>query len=74
MKLLHFDLCLADPDVWMRRAKQPDGREYWEYVLLYTDDILCVSCNAENVVRDEIGKYFTLKDELVGPPDIYLGN
>lgn len=73
MKHLGFNSCLADPDVWMRRAKKPDGSEYWEYVLLYTDDALCVSCNAEDVLRCEIGKYFTMKEESIGVPDIYLG-
>ena len=46
---------------------------YWEYVLLYTDDALVVSENGETVLRDELGKYFQLKEESIGPPDIYLG-
>ena len=73
MKHIGFESCLADPDVWMRTAKKPDGSDYWEYVLLYTDDALCISCNAEQVLRDEIGKYFTMKEESIGIPDLYLG-
>lgn len=74
MKLLKFKSCLADPDVWMRLSHKSTGQEYWEYVLLYVDDVLCVSCNAEHILREEIGKFFTLKEESIGDPDIYLGN
>ncbi len=70
---LGFTSCLADPDVWMRPAKKADGSSYYEYILLYTDDTLCVSENPERVLREEIGKYFELKEESIGPPKIYLG-
>ena len=70
---LGFDSCRADPDVWMRKAIKSDGSRYWEYVLLYTDDALVVSENGEKVLRQEIGKYFELKEASIGPPNIYLG-
>jgi hypothetical protein len=70
---LNFTSCLADPDVWMRPAKRADGSGYHEYILLYTDDTLCVSEHPERVLRMEIGKYFDLKEESIGPPKIYLG-
>ena len=73
MSHINFKSCLADPDVWMRKAIKSDGTEYYEYVLLYVDDALCISVNGESVLRDEIGKYFALKEESVGQPDIYLG-
>ena len=73
--MLHLDFqpCLADPDVWMRPAKKSDGSECYEYVLLYTDDVLVVSENGEKVLQEGIGKYFELKEESIGPPKIYLG-
>ncbi|CAJ1966194.1 unnamed protein product [Cylindrotheca closterium] len=74
MHHLHFLSCPADPNVWMRPAMKDDGSEYWEYVLLYTDDALCVSMNPERVLRKELGKYFELKEESIGPPKIYLGS
>ena len=74
MHHLDFLSCPADPDVWMRPAMKDDGSEYWEYVLLYTDDALCVSMNPERVLRKELGKYFELKEESIGPPKIYLGS
>ena len=73
MNHLGFQSCRADPDVWMRKAVKSDGSEYWEYVLLYTDDALVVSENGEQVLRKEIGKYFELKEESIGPPQLYLG-
>ena len=71
MSHLGFKSCLADPDVWMRAATKSDGSSYWEYVLLYVDDALCISENAERVLRDEVGKYFELKEKSIGPPKMY---
>ena len=65
--------CPDDPDVWMRPAKQRDGSEYYEYILLYTNDALVVSENAEHVLRTEVGRYWILKEEPIGPPKFYLG-
>ena len=73
MRHLGFESCLADPDVWFRPAKKADGTEVYDYVLIYTDDVICVSENAEQILRTRIGKYFELKKESIGPPDLYLG-
>ena len=73
MRHLNFVSCPADPDVWMRPAKRSDGSDYYEYILLYTDDALVLSENAESVLRNELGKYFALKEKSIGPPRIYLG-
>ena len=73
MEFLSFRSCIADPDVWMREARKSDGSIYWEYVLLYVDDVLVISENSEKVLYEEIGKYFELKEESVGPPTLYLG-
>lgn len=74
MEHLGFTPCKADGEIWMRPATKPSGEKYWEYVLLYVDDALCISMNGERVLEDEIGKYFYIKEGSVGPPDIYLGN
>ena len=58
----------------MHSAQKEDGATYWEYVLLYVDEALCISQNAEHDLRNEIGKYFLVKEGYVGPPSIYLGN
>ena len=63
----------ADPDVWMRPAIKSDGTKCYDYVLLYVDDALVVSKNAESILRNELVRYFELKEESIGPPDHYLG-
>ena len=73
MHHLDFIPCPADPDVWMRPAKKADGTRYWEYILLYVDDALVIGEDPENILRNELGKYFELKEDSIGPPKIYLG-
>ena len=73
MKHLQFKSRRADPDVWIRPSRINDGTEYYEYVLLYTDDCLVISDNAEKILRNEIGKSSRLKEKSVGDPGKYLG-
>ena len=40
---LEYKPSLADPDVWIRPAVKPDGFKYYDMVLVYVDDILCIS-------------------------------
>ena len=51
-----------------------DGSPYYEYILLYTDDAIVISENAEDILRNRLGKYFELKESSIGPPKIYLGS
>lgn len=73
MEQIGFKSSKGDPDVWYRAATKSDGTEYYEYVLLYVDDCLVVSENAELILREEIGKYWHLKESSIGKPQIYLG-
>ena len=73
MYFLGFKSKGGDPDVWMRPATQKDGTELYEYFLLYTDDCLVVSENTESILKNEIGRYFELKPDSIGPPSLYLG-
>ena len=50
MEFLNFKSCLADPNIWMRPAIKSDGNTYYEYILLYVDDALVVSENAESIL------------------------
>ena len=68
-----FVPCRADPDISMHPSKKSGGSPIWEYVLLYTDDCLVISKNGESDLWNETGKYFELKGESIGRPDIYLG-
>ena len=66
MEFLNFKSCLADPDVWMRPAIKSNSNTFYEYILLYMDDALIVSENAESILRNEIGRYFDLKEGSIG--------
>jgi hypothetical protein len=62
----------ADPDVWLRPAAKTNGFEYYELVLCYVDDILCISDNPKATLFD-LTSVFKLKDDKIEPPDVYLG-
>jgi Reverse transcriptase (RNA-dependent DNA polymerase) len=62
---------IADPDVFIRLALKPDGTEYYEFLLTYVDDCLCVSAQPEDTMN-VLGKIYDLKD-TVKPPERYLG-
>ena len=72
MEMLKYQPCLADPDLWMRDAVDKNGREYYEYVLLYVDDCLVIGENAKEQIY-QIDKYFPMKPSSIGSPSIYLG-
>lgn len=72
METLNYESCLADPDVWIRKGVKKDGSEYYEWVLIYTDDCLCVSTEPRAAL-EEINHYFPMKPGSIEPPKIYLG-
>ena len=74
MALLKFTSCRGHPDVWRRPATKSDGTLYYTYICLYVDDCLVIDEYPESIIRNEIGKYWTLKPLSVGSPTIYLGN
>ena len=49
-----------------------DGTPYYEYLLVYVDDVLAISIDPKAIMED-IGKSFTIKDSKYGPPETYLG-
>jgi len=62
----------ANPDVWIWESMKSNGFRYYEILLVYVDDILCVSHQLEQTM-DQIKELYHLKDESVGPPSRYLG-
>ncbi len=71
MAQIGFTSSQDDPDVWFRLSTRSTGEVYYEYVLLYVDDVLVILEQAESVLRKEIGRFFVLKDELIGPPSMW---
>jgi hypothetical protein len=69
---LEFTPCLADPDVWYKAANKPCREAYYEYILVYVDDILVIS-QAPPPILESIGKVFKFKDGSIRKPTKYLG-
>ena len=69
---LGFKSCRADPDVWYRPATKPDGEEYYEYILVYVDDILIISTQPR-VWAEKIDAIHKFKKGSIAEPKIYLG-
>ena len=72
MEMLGYRSCLADPDLWIREDVSDNGNQYYEYMLLYVDDCLCVSEHPREAL-EEINKYFPMKPNSIEAPRIYLG-
>ena len=65
---LGFISSLTDPDVWIQEAVTEEVAEYWEYILVYTDNVLVITDTGEKTLRDGIGKYFQLNEESFSEP------
>ena len=62
----------ADPDVYLIPAVKSNGFKYYEYLLCYVDDVLCISDNTTATMQG-IQRKFKVKDDKIEPPQIYLG-
>ena len=64
--------CPADPDLWMKTMViLSDGTEYYAYILLYFDDIVCIHYDAKIIIK-KVDKFLRLKPDSIGDPDMYL--
>jgi len=72
LKQLGFKNSKADPDVWMHKAKKPNGFFYWEYVLCYVDDILVIGHQPQTTMNS-ISQYVNFKSGSIQSPSNYLG-
>ena len=61
----------GDPDVYRRKASGPTGNPYYEYMLVYVDDIICISHNPK-MWMDSLQATYRLRE--VGPPNKFLGS
>jgi len=68
-----FRSSIADPDVWIISSIKPDGQRYYEYILVYVDDILCTSHDPKATMKEIQGKKVKFKKNKVAPPEVYLG-
>jgi hypothetical protein len=67
-----FQSSMADPDVWLRAATKTDGESYYEYVLMYVDDILSISCDPRAIL-EEIQGTLKFKNGKIEEQEYFLG-
>ena len=65
LHLLGFQLSKADPDLWLR-----DAGDHWEYIAVYSDDLLVFSRDPVKILRG-LETLYPFKG--VGKPEFYLG-
>ena len=69
---LGYTLTKSDPDVWLRKSIKADGFQYYEMVLCYVNDLLCISDDPMKTMK-VIHCTFKLKDDNIDEPEDYLG-
>jgi Reverse transcriptase (RNA-dependent DNA polymerase) len=73
LRELGIKSCLADNNVWMRRVDNKDKGKLYEYILVYTDDLLCISFTPQEILNS-LDQHYLLKPESIGVPKTYLGS
>jgi hypothetical protein len=72
LQAIGYTSCLADPDIWLRKAVRDNNTWYYEYLAIYVDDTLCIShCPEKTMVA--ISKIYRIKDNSIEIPKTYLG-
>lgn len=67
-----YESSLADPDVWYKAQTKQNGETYYSYILVYTDNLLCVHENPTDILNI-LKKKCPMKLDSISPPKIYLG-
>jgi hypothetical protein len=67
-----FKPTIADPDAYLRANAKPDGFKYYEYMLVYVDDVLIISHSPQEHL-ERIQATYELNPSSIGPPTRYLG-
>ena len=68
-----FKYSPSDPNTWLRPAIKPGGEEYYEYVLMYVENILAILMKPTKIPKSIEGKTVKYKNVKIAPPEMYLG-
>jgi hypothetical protein len=71
LQQLGYKSCLADPYVWYRPAIKENGFHYYEYVLVYIEDLLVLSHQGDKTMK-ALEDFYCFKDGFAQPTR-YLG-
>jgi hypothetical protein len=72
LRSLDFSMCYTENEMWFKPATKLDGTEYYQYVLVYTDDILAISTKPGDILA-YFDQHNVLKPNLIGPATQYVG-
>jgi hypothetical protein len=72
IKDLGFASTMVDPDVYISKNFREDGVPYYKMILVYVDDVLCVSHEPASIMTS-LGEVYELKGGSVQEPTLYLG-
>jgi Reverse transcriptase (RNA-dependent DNA polymerase) len=70
IKDLGFNSTMIDPDVYIRKNFRNDSTPYYEMILVYVDDVLCISSEPKGVM-EALGELYELKDGSVCEPTLF---
>ena len=71
---INFKWCVAYPYFWLKPAVRPNGTEYYEYILMYVDNILEISVDTTKILKSLKENTVQYKNNKIVFPDIYLGS
>ena len=71
LNLIGYKSTESDPDIWIKRATTENSTTYYKYVLVYFDDVLHLSKDAQEDML-KLNRVNLLKEGF-GPPYRYLG-
>ena len=54
---MNFVPTQADPDVYRRKSRKPDGEEYYELLLVYVDNVMACSHDPQAIMDDLVLTY-----------------
>ena len=61
MELWKFEGNHVDMDVWRKSAAKANGEKYYEYIFVYTNDIIAVSEKLCGIL-DALGRHYFAKN------------
>ena len=74
MRVLGYEPCLTDPDLWYKAEVRPDdSHEYYSYIFCYVYKILVIHHDSLAILK-RIESYFKLNKISIGDTDMYLGS
>ena len=72
MNFIGYRSTELDPYIWFNQAVKPSGEVYYKYMLIYADDIICLSRDPKESM-DALKGTYSLKDENFWTPQRNFG-